>query len=226
MENQKAKEAAGLKALEFVKEGMRLGLGTGSTAACFIKNLIKKCQSGFKVEAVATSEASMRMAKDGGIPLLDVNTISSLDLTIDGADEIDPQKRLIKGAGGALVREKIIATMSEQMIVIADESKLVEKLGTTHPLPIEVIPFGAEASKKHIEDKGYTGKWRRDKNGENYVTDNNNWIYDLNFSYPINSLEDLHLSLIMIPGVVDTGFFFHLAQKCVIGKQNGDTLVF
>lgn len=226
MANEKAKEAAGLKALEFVKEGMRLGLGTGSTSEYFIKHLIEKCRSGLKIEAIATSLASAKLAKEGGIPLLDVNAISSLDLTVDGADEIDQQKRLIKGGGGAFVREKIIATMSRQMIVIADESKFVDKLGSRHPLPIEVIPFGAEATKKHIEDTGFSGKWRHTKEGKKYLTDNNNWVYDITFSTPLSSPEDLHLSLIAIPGVVDTGFFFHLAQKCVIGRQNGTTLVF
>ncbi len=222
MGNEIGKDVASKKALEFVQSGMRLGLGTGSTAAFFIKHLIEKYQQGLKVEAVATSIASQKMAKIGGIPLLDINAITYLDLTIDGADEIDPKKRLIKGGGGALVREKIIASMSREMIVIADESKLVEKLGT-HPLPVEVIPFGAGATKKHMEDKGFSGKWRKNSDGTPYITDNQNWIFDITFPSTIDEPEPIHNSLLSIPGIVDTGFFFHLAKQCVIGKQDGTT---
>lgn len=225
MSHEKAKDCASMKALEFVKEGMRVGLGTGTTAACFIRHLIEKCKQGLKIEALATSSHSAKMAKEGGIPLLDFHTTSELDLTVDGADEIDPQKRLIKGGGGALVREKIIAAMSKEMIVIADDSKLVEKLGT-HPLPVEIIPFGAEATKKHISEHGLTGKWRESKAGVKYVTDNQNWIFDITFPSPLEQPEKIHQTLLFIPGIVDTGFFFHLAKRCVIGKQDGTTHVF
>ncbi|NGX27258.1 MAG: Ribose-5-phosphate isomerase A [Chlamydiae bacterium] len=224
MSHDAAKDAASKKALSFVQDGMHIGLGTGSTAAHFIKHLIEKCKQGLKVQAVATSIASQEMAKKGGIPLLDINTISFLDLSVDGADEIDPEKRLIKGAGGALVREKIIAAMSKEMIVIADESKLVKKLGA-HPLPVEIIPFGAEATKKHIEDKGFSGKWRKNGRETHYLTDNQNWIFDITFPSLIDEPEAIHLSLLSIPGVVDTGFFFHLAKQCVIGKQDGTTTI-
>lgn len=225
MSQDKAKDVASLKALEFVQGGMRIGLGTGSTATRFIQHLIEKCKQGLKIEAVATSLASAKIAQEGGIPLLDVNAITSLDLIVDGADEIDPKKFLIKGAGGALVREKIIAAMSQDMIVIADETKLVEKLGI-HPLPIEIIPFGAEATKKHIEMQGFSGKWRLKKDKSKFVTDNHNWIFDISFPSPPDSPEKVHFSLLSIPGVVDTGFFFHLAKRCVIGKQDGTTRVF
>lgn len=218
-----AKEAAAKKALEFVQDGMVLGLGTGSTAVFFIKHLIERCKNGLKIEAVSTSFASQKMAHEGGISILDINTLSSLDLTIDGADEIDPEKRLIKGAGGALVREKIVATMSHEMIVISDESKLVEKLGV-HPLPVEILPFGAKATEKHITDLGLEGKWRQ-SSAEKYVTDNQNWIFDIHFSTPPVSPESIHQSLIALPGVIDTGFFFHLAKRCVIGKQDGTTQI-
>ncbi|MDN3506176.1 MAG: ribose-5-phosphate isomerase RpiA [Simkaniaceae bacterium] len=221
MSQNVAKEAASIKALEFVQDGMLLGLGTGSTAAFFIKHLIEKCKQGLKVQAVATSVVSEDMAKAGNIPLLDINTINALDLTIDGADEIDPQKRLIKGAGGALVREKIIASMSKEMVVIADETKLVDQLGLC-PLPIEIIPFGAQATQRHIQELGLSGSLRKDTEIP-YLTDNQNWIYDIHFSSPPKDLEDLQNNLLSIPGVVDTGFFFHLAKRCVIGKQDGTT---
>ena len=150
--------------------------------------------------------------------------IDALDLTVDGADEIDPQKRLIKGAGGALVREKIIASMSKEMVVIVDESKLVEKLGL-HPLPVEIIPFGAKATQRHIQEIGLSGSLRKKDSEIPYLTDNQNWIYDVHFSSPIEDPEGLQQALLSIPGVVDTGFFFHLAKRCVIGKQDGTTTI-
>jgi len=222
MSLEKAKDAAGFRALEFVREGMLIGLGTGSTAACFIRYLIEKCKEGFQVHAVATSIVSENMAREGGIELLDSNQVTHLDLTIDGADEIDPQKQLIKGAGGALVREKIIARMSRQMIVIADETKCVKRLGN-HRLPVEVIPFGSNATKEHISSLGLTGDYRKGKDGKPYVTDNHNWIFDITFSTFPDQVEKLHDQLIQIPGIVDTGFFFNLATKVIVGKANGTT---
>lgn len=225
MSFDKAKSAAGHKALEFVKDGMRLGLGTGSTASYFIEELIAAFKKGLKIEAVATSIASEKMAKAGGIPLLDVKTITYLDLTIDGADEIDPQKRLIKGAGGALVREKILASMSKEMIVIADASKMVEKLGNC-PLPVEVIPFGAQATKVQIEALfSYTGSWRMDRSGHQFITDNGNWIIDLHLQSPMENPELVHMQIIRIPGVVDTGIFLNLASQIIIGQTDGSTTV-
>ncbi len=188
MLQDKAKEIAGLKALEFVKEGMVLGLGTGSTAAYFIKHLIKRCQNGLKIKAVTTSLASERMAREGGIDIIDINTISTLDLVVDGADQIDPSKRLIKGAGGALLREKIVATMSKGMIVIADESKLVEKLGLCS-LPIEVLPFGVEAIRKQLADLSYRGSWRKKSDGSYYMSDNHNRIFDISLPSQLDDPE-------------------------------------
>lgn len=224
MSHDEAKNAAGLQALEFIKEGMLLGLGTGTTAQCFIQHLIKKCQKGLNIKAVATSIASETMAREGGIPLLDVNAITSLDLTVDGADEIDPKMRLIKGAGGALVREKIIASMSREMIVIADQTKQVDKLGK-HPLAVEVTPFAKQAIQRHFEDLKYTGQWRRKPSGALYITDNHNWIYDITFSKPLDHPETIHNELIQIPGVVDTGFFFHLATCVIIGRNDGTAVL-
>lgn len=225
MWQNKAKELASLKALEFVQDGMHIGLGTGSTAFYFIKHLIKKYKQGLNIKVMATSLSSEKMAREGGIPMLDVHTNTYLDLTVDGADEIDPKKQLIKGKGGALVREKILAAMSHEMIVIADETKLVEKLGK-QSLPVEIIPFGAEATKKHIENKGFAGKWRLQSNGEKYITDNHNWIFDISFPFPPTSPEEVHFLLLSLPGIIDTGFFFHLAKRCVIGKQDGTTCVY
>lgn len=220
MPQEKAKDAAGLKALEFVQDGMVIGLGTGSTAYFFIKHLIQRCQQGLKIKAVATSAASEKLAREGKIPMVDINHITSLDLTVDGADQIDSKKRLIKGAGGALMREKIIATMSQTMVVIADESKCVEKLGKCL-LPIEVIPFGVEAIKQQITGLGYKGTWRTKQDGTFYLTDNQNRIFDISLPSPLNDPEQLHEELTVIPGVLATGFFFNLATYIVIGKDDG-----
>lgn len=220
MSHTEEKERAAVKALDFVKNGMILGLGTGSTATFFIKHLIKKYQQGLQIKAVSTSTVSENLAKKGGIPILDINTLTSLDLTIDGADEVDPHKRLIKGAGGALTREKIIATMSKEMVVIVDESKLVKKLGQG-PIPIEVIPFGIEATRKQIEEKGYRGEWRKTKEGIFYLTDNHNFIFDITLSSPLDEPEEMEAKLKAIPGVLETGFFFDLATRIVIGKKGG-----
>lgn len=215
MTQDKAKENAALKALEFVKEGMVIGLGTGSTTAYFIKHL---CQSGLNIKAVATSIESEKMARAGGIEMVDINTITSLDLVVDGADQIDPQKRLIKGAGGALMREKIVATMSKKMVVIADESKLVEKLGLCS-LPLEIIPFATEAIRKQIADLGYLGSWRKKADGYYYMTDNHNFIFDVSLPSQLDDPETVNWQLRSIPGVLETGFFFNLATDIVIGKQ-------
>lgn len=220
MVQDKAKESAALKALEYVEEGMTLGLGTGSTAAYFIKHLIQKCQKGLNIKAVATSLASEKMARDGGIPMTDINSITHLDLVVDGADQIDPNLRLIKGAGGALMREKIVATMSKKMLVIADESKLVEELGLC-PLPLEVLPFGTEAIRKQIADLGFAGAWRKKADGSYYLTDNHNRIFDVSLPSQLGNPEIVHEQLRSVPGVLETGFFFNLATTIVIGKKDG-----
>lgn len=218
--HEEAKKAAGLKALEFVHENMLIGLGTGSTARYFILGLIEKCRAGLKIEAVATSLDSESLAREGGIAILDIHSVTSLDLVVDGADEVDKKKRLIKGAGGALVREKIIASMSQEMIVVVDESKMVDKLGQC-PLPVEVLPFGAEATKRQLEEKGFSNVWRKNSDGSHYMTDNHNWILDISFKAPPENPEEAHCALINQPGVVDTGFFFGLAKKIIIGCFDG-----
>ena len=144
MSLENCKKAAAEKAISFVKDGMIVGIGTGSTTFYFIENLIRQCKAGLNIKAVASSEKTMEIARKGEIPLLDINTVKSLDIYVDGADEIDPEKRMIKGGGGALVREKISANMSKERIFIIDESKLVQKLGQ-RPLPVEIIHFGHTA---------------------------------------------------------------------------------
>jgi ribose 5-phosphate isomerase A len=220
----KAKDAAGFRALDYLKEGMTIGLGTGSTASHFIQHLIDRCESGFEIRAVATSLISEEMARKGGIPIADINAVSQLDLTVDGADEVDPEKRLIKGAGGALVWEKIVAAMSQKMVVIVDSTKSVQVLGGC-PLPVEVIPFGLAATQAHIQKLGLSGKFRQVPDGHLYTSDNHNYIFDITFQTPPANPEELNEQLLKVPGVVDTGFFFNLASTVIVGSPDGTTTI-
>ncbi len=221
MSLENCKKAAAEKAISFIKDGMIVGIGTGSTTFYFIEKLIKQCKAGLNIKAVASSEKTMDIARKGEIPLLDINTVKSLDIYVDGADEIDPEKRMIKGGGGALVREKISANMSKERIFIVDESKLVSKLGK-RPLPVEIIPFASAATVHQLERLGYKGILRM-KNNAPYITDNHNFIYDV--LLPDTKPEMAHQQITAIPGVVDTGFFFNLAGKVIIGFLDGKVVV-
>jgi ribose 5-phosphate isomerase A len=215
-----AKEAAGKKAAELVEDGMIVGLGTGSTTRFFISELGKRCRSGLRIKAVATSLASQQQAEKEGIPLIAINTIDTIDLDVDGADEIDPLKRMIKGGGGALFREKIIAGMSKEMIVIVDESKTVEYLGK-FPLPIEISSFGHLATLRHLKEKSFIGTLRKTPQLTPFITDNNNLIVDIQLPYPCLNPEEVDKQIKAIPGVIETGFFFELAGRVLIGQNNG-----
>lgn len=214
-----AKIAAGRKAVEFIKNGMIVGLGSGSTAECFIQALM---ESNLRIEAVSSSRASTELAKRGGIDVLDINSVPRIDITVDGADEIDSKKRMIKGGGGAHVREKILASASGEMIVVVDNTKLVSSIGTKK-LPIEVMFYGSPATRMKIEELGYQGKWRLNSDGTLFISENGNLIYDMQFESPPKAPEHLHEALINIPGVIDTGFFFNLAGRVIIGFPNGKT---
>lgn len=219
------KRLAAEKAVTFVEDGMKLGLGTGTTAAFFVEALGKRVAEGLKVVCVPTSEATRRQAEALRIPLGTLDEHPFLDLTVDGADEIDSDLRLIKGGGGALLREKIVATSSDGMIVIVDSSKLVDVLGK-FPLPVEVVQFGAEATRLSIEllakDVECEGPitLRRGGDGRPFVTDNGNFVYDCAFG-AIREPELLGDVLQSIPGVVDHGLFLGLADLAVIGGPDG-----
>jgi ribose 5-phosphate isomerase A len=212
MDQEIAKKAAGDKAASFVRDGMIIGLGTGSTALYFIQALIAKKPS---IQTVASSKASADLARKGGLVVLELNQVSHIDLTVDGADEIDAKKRMIKGGGGAHVREKILAFASREMVVIVDETKQVDTIGHTK-LPIEILPYGSSFTKKKIDTLGFRTTWR-----PSFVTDNGNMILDLFFEKPPQHPEKLHNELLHIPGVVDTGFFFGMAGRVIVGKSNG-----
>ncbi len=214
------KAALGEYAAQLVEEGMTIGLGTGTTATFFIKSLIARCKKGLFIRAVSSSEASLKLALGGGIEVLDMDQVETIDLTIDGADEVDPEWRLIKGKGGALLREKIVASASKKMIVAIDESKIVEKLGA-QGLPVEVLPFGARATLHHIESLGYKGTFRKTKEGALYRTDSGNYIFDIHSPLYFDEPEKSELEILKIPGVIETGFFFDLATALLIGYGNG-----
>lgn len=228
MDSLQLKKAAAAKAVEFVEDGMKLGIGTGSTANEFIRSLALRVKEGLKVTGVATSERSEQLCRELGIPVASLDEMPSLDLDIDGADEIGPKMALVKGGGGALLREKIVAFASARMLVIADQSKLVETLGA-FPLPIEVNPFGLEATKLAIVDVakslGLSGNISlRVKNNKTFVTDGGHFILDASFSR-ISDPESLSNALFSIPGVVEHGLFLNLANKSVVAMANGEIKV-
>ena len=222
-----AKVNAATKALEFVKDGMLLGLGTGSTAAHFVRLLGERVRQGLRVKGVPTSEATRNLAEQVGVPLLEISQIDHLDLDIDGADELDPQFRLIKGGGGALLREKIVAAASGQMIVIADESKAVDVLGA-FPLPVEVVRFGFALTQKRIAEAlratGCAGNEvtlrTSGKSNEPVITDGGNYILDAH-AKRIAQPEALGAALKNIAGVVEHGLFLGLSRTAIIGKAKG-----
>ena len=214
-----AKKLAAEKAVDYVKNGMTLGLGTGSTAYWAIQLIGEKVQQGLKVNAIPTSSATEKLAKDLAIPLARFEEVGHIDLTIDGADEIDQEKFLIKGGGGALMREKIVAYNSKQFIVIADESKLVQKLGK-FPLPVEVAPFGAGLTLKQLSVFCDTVHIRQ-KDGQTILTDNGNLIFDCHFQV-ITDPQLLDAQLKEIPGVLETGIFLKSkVSVVVVGFNSG-----
>jgi ribose 5-phosphate isomerase A len=225
MDIEAQKRAAAARAVDFVRPGMRIGLGTGSTARHFVELLAERVRAGLDIVAVPTSEATRRDAERLGIPLTSLDETPELDLTVDGADEIGPDLSLVKGGGGALLREKIVAHASERMIVIADESKWVSALGR-FPLPIDVIPFGLAATRRAVEAAAVAAGCpgpallRRGKDGHAFVTDNGHWVLDAALER-ISDPKRLADRLSAIPGVVEHGLFVGLAQAVVLGGAAG-----
>ncbi|WP_313616272.1 ribose-5-phosphate isomerase RpiA [Agrobacterium sp.] len=224
MDARQMKIKAAEAALSYVEDGMRLGIGTGSTAEEFVRLLAEKVAAGLKVQGVPTSERTARLCVELGIPLKSLEELPELDLTIDGADEVDSRLRLIKGGGGALLREKIVAAASSRMIVIADESKVVETLGA-FPLPIEINAFGMASTRIAIEALasrlGLTGelKLRGTEDGP-FTTDGGHLIFDASFGR-IPDSEALANQLNAIPGVVEHGLFINLASLAIIAGPDG-----
>ena len=214
-EIESQKRLAAERALDLVRPGMVIGLGTGTTARYFIDALARRVRAGLQITGVVTSVASRRQAEADGIPITD-EPGGLLDLTVDGADEIDPSINCVKGRGGALLREKIVAHASRRFVLIADESKLVGRLGRG-PVPIEVLPFLWNVTSRSIESLGGQPKLRM-ANGRPYRTDNDNLILDTTFGVVD---ERLAVSLHAIPGVLEHGLFMGLATGAIIGGSSG-----
>jgi ribose 5-phosphate isomerase A len=219
------KRLAGETAVTLIEDGMVIGLGSGTTATQMIYALGRRIQEGLRITgAVATSHASEDLARKLGIPLTDLDTHPVLDLDIDGADEIDGQLRLIKGGGGALLREKIVASSSQRFIVIGDATKRVAQLGQNTPLPVEVVPFAATPVIKRLEALGATVQLRRSGDGL-FFTENCNLILDCFFADGIADPTELDARIHSIVGVVETGLFLHMAERAIIGGPEGVTIL-
>ncbi|MGD0057532.1 MAG: ribose-5-phosphate isomerase RpiA [Methanomassiliicoccales archaeon] len=212
------KKAAALKAVEWISDGMILGLGTGSTAYYAIEAIGKLVKQGHDLVGIPTSRNTEVLAMGFGIPLVSLESVDRVDLTIDGADEVDPKLRLIKGMGGALLREKIVASVSRTEIIAVDDTKLVEVLGTKSPLPVEVTPFDHKKARDAVERLGCEARLRGNTNP--FVTDSGNYIYDCRF-VSIENPENLERRLNLIPGVVENGLFIGLATRVVVGTEKG-----
>ncbi|CAH0341161.1 ribose-5-phosphate isomerase RpiA [Rhizobium sp. CECT 9324] len=225
MDAREMKIKAAAAALEHVEDGMRLGIGTGSTAEEFVRLLAERVAAGIKVQGVPTSERTARLCVELGVPLKSLDELPELDLTIDGADEIDQRLTLIKGGGGALLREKIVAAASQRMIVIADATKVVDTLGR-YPLPIEINPFGQVSTRVAIEKLaarlGLTGELTLRARGEDdvFMTDGGHLILDASFGR-IPDADALASQLNAIPGVVEHGLFINLATLAIIAGPAG-----
>jgi ribose 5-phosphate isomerase A len=216
MANDQEKEAAARASLRFVKDGQVVGLGTGSTAAYFIKLLGAEVKNGLRVRGIPTSVRSRELAVSLGIPVITLDDCQEIDVTVDGADEVDPHLRLVKGGGGALLREKIVASATRQMIVVADASKQVQRLGK-FPLPVEVIRFAQALVAKRISAMGAEVQLRRDAAGNVYLTDENNHILDCRFG-EMRDPDRLARELSEMPGVVEHGLFIGMASVALFAR--------
>jgi ribose 5-phosphate isomerase A len=212
------KKAAALRAVEMVESGMIVGLGTGSTAAYAIEAVGDLVANGYQLVCVPTSTATEEAARRRGLTLATIDEVGACDITIDGADEVDPRLNLIKGRGGALLREKIVAFSSVQEVIIVDDSKMVKTLGTKSPLPVEVLPFGYTKTIQALESLGCRATLKgREKP---FLTDNRNYIAECRFA-KIPDPELLEAEINLIPGVIENGLFIDMATKVVVADEKG-----
>jgi ribose 5-phosphate isomerase A len=214
------KKAAALKAVEFVRDGMVVGLGTGSTAKHMVIALGEKVRAGMKLRGVPTSQETAALARQSGISLIDADNRWEIDVAIDGADQVDPSFNLIKGGGGALLKEKIVAASAKQFIVLVDHTKQVAVLGGSFPLPIEVIPFGWGSTAREIEGLTKSRVVLRERNGAPFKTEAGNLIVDVHLQR-IDRPRELEIALNQIPGIVETGLFVGRTNILIVGTSQG-----
>ena len=223
MDLEAEKKAAALQAVALIEDGMLVGLGTGSTAGYAIHEIASKVRAGLRMKGVATSRRSRALAERLSIPLLEMEDVPRLDLCIDGADEVDPELRAIKGGGGAMLRERIVASASDRMIVIADSSKLVAALGR-FPLAVEVLPFARASAQRRLQEICPQAGQRRTQSGEPFLTDQEAYIFDL----PFGEIEDpptLARDLESIPGLIGHGLFLSEVGTAIIGRRGGPKII-
>ena len=214
------KKLAGDKAAEYVKDGMVVGLGTGSTAYHMVNAVGEMVKNGLKIQAIPTSKATEAQARELGIPLLTIDELDHVDLAIDGVDEIDPQFNAIKGGGGALYREKVVASMAKEVIWIMDESKLVDKIGAFH-LPVEIAQYGSKQAMERMAAYGWNPVLRV-KDGKTFVTDNGNFIADLHLGAGFD-IQDVYGKLTGMLGVLEHGLFLNMCKRMIVGCSSGET---
>ena len=216
---EEIKKLAAIAAMDYVQSGMTIGIGTGSTVYWFIQELAKKVKEGMVCECVPTSKATNELALQSGIPMVELNDVQKIDITIDGADEIDYSLQLIKGGGGALLQEKMVAAASAKLVIIADNSKLVQQLGS-FPLPVEVVPYGWKQVQQHISAQYNIPSSLRVREGQTFITDHGHFILDCHFS-AIKEPATLTVELNSIPGVVENGLFIKMAALAIVAQADG-----
>jgi ribose 5-phosphate isomerase A len=216
-----AKRAAGRAAAELVEEGMRLGLGTGSTVAFLLEAIAER---GLDVAGVPTSDATAARCRELGIGLLDPGEVDRLDLAIDGADELDATLTLTKGGGGALLREKVVATMAERFVVIATPDKVVTRLADTFPLPVEVVPFARGPVERTLVGLGFSVSVRRSPEGSPALTDNGNLVLDARMAGGLEDPAVMEATLALVPGIAESGLFVDLADLALLGQDDGQVI--
>lgn len=212
--SEQALAKIGQQALQLVKANSVVGLGTGKAASAFIRALGEQVRAGFKVRGVATSQASTELAREYGIPLVSLDDVETIDVVVDGADEVDPQGNLIKGYGGALLREKIVASIARQLVILVGDEKLVNSIGQRGRLPVEVVPFGLVTVRRRLQTLGFVAEPRLVA-GRLFLTDNGNNILDCRIA-PTPDLHALEHSIKAIPGVIETGLFLNMHPQVLV----------
>ncbi|MDF0726343.1 ribose-5-phosphate isomerase RpiA [Cytobacillus sp. S13-E01] len=220
--NEDKKRVVGEKAADYIKDGMTIGLGSGSTVYWTLKKLGQFVENGMSLSGIPSSKRTEGWAKEFGIPLIDFTDVDYLDIAIDGADEVDSNLNLSKGGGGSLLREKLVDVYANKLIIVVDQSKMVTQLGK-FPLPVEVVPFGWEVTAKRIESLGSVPKLRMNEN-EFFITNNGNYILDCQFD-TIENPAELHNQLKLLLGVVETGLFVDMTDIVIVGEDDGVRIV-